>query len=100
MVTETKVLKQKSEWILMWCKHHHPQQEHPRSAASPWSTFVSDVFFLSGSAVVVQICNALVQNVLPPAMQDPNLNYICVKRIADALGVQQVKAKHHPFSRI
>eukprot|EP00752_Nemacystus_decipiens_P005082 g4612.t2 len=46
---------------------------------------------LEGSSAVVQICNALLQNVLPPATQDPNLNYICVKRITDALGAPQDK---------
>lgn len=49
--------------------------------------------FLPGSSAVVQICNALLQDVLPPATQDPNLNYICVKRITDALGVQQVNTE-------
>eukprot|EP00903_Cladosiphon_okamuranus_P014233 g13222.t1 len=46
---------------------------------------------LEGSSVVVQICNALLPGVLPPATQDPKLNYICVKRITDALGMQQEK---------
>lgn len=45
----------------------------------------------SGSSVVVQICNALLTGVLPPATQDPSLNYIYVKRISDASGVQQVR---------
>ncbi|CAM9483080.1 unnamed protein product [Ectocarpus sp. 4 AP-2014] len=46
---------------------------------------------LEGSSVVVQICNALLENVLPAATQDPALNFIGVKRVADALGVQQEK---------
>lgn len=45
---------------------------------------------LPGSSAVVQTCNALLQNVLPPGTQDPNLNYIYVKRVTDAAGTQQV----------
>lgn len=53
------------------------------------SRTVSGVF-CPGSSVVVQICNALLENVLPAASQDPALNFIGVKRVTDALGVQQV----------
>lgn len=56
------------------------------------------LFRMSGSSAVVQICNALLQDVLPPATQDPSLNYICVKRITDALGVQQVNTRFSAVS--
>lgn len=39
---------------------------------------------------MVQICNALLVDVLPPATQDPALNYVYVKRLADATGILQV----------
>lgn len=78
----------------------HFGKTSPSSAAWPdYRTVVdylyvnaNDDFCLSGSSAVVQICNALLQGVLPPATQDPNLNYICVKRITDALGTQQVRS--------
>lgn len=51
---------------------------------------------------MVQVCNALLMNVLPPASQDPALNYIYVKRLTDFTGLQQVQlvvkalqARHH-----
>jgi len=47
---------------------------------------------VSGSCVLVQICNSLLPDALPPATQDPSLNYICVKRVTDALGIQQVRS--------
>lgn len=39
---------------------------------------------------MVQVCNALLENVLPPATEDPALNFIYVKRLADVTGVEQV----------
>lgn len=53
------------------------------------------VYCFPGSSVVVQIFNALLENVLPPATQDPALNFIGVKRVTDALGVQQVGTREY-----
>lgn len=55
---------------------------------------------LSGSSAVVQICNALLRDVLPLGTQDPNLNYIYVKRITDAAGAQQVSTGNKFFETV
>lgn len=38
----------------------------------------------------MQICNSLLENVMPPATQDPNLDFTYVKRFGDAAGLSQV----------
>lgn len=50
----------------------------------------------TGSSAIVQICNALLKDVLPPAVQDPELNYVRVKQLMNAVVGNQVKPS--PFT--